>query len=145
MADRILVALDGSTRSEDALRYACETFPDTSITTLFVRDPFGHYSEEQAFPDRVSDWIAQLDERADEIFAEAAAIADAGGKTVETKRRTGKPPREIVAEAIEGEYDTVVVGNHGKHGVVDVLLGNVAKTVVDRSPVTVIVVKTDQQ
>ncbi|MGM0605852.1 MAG: universal stress protein [Halobacteriota archaeon] len=144
MNDRILIALDGSDRSETALRYALETFPDAVVTALFVRDPFGHYTAEQPFPSRVDDWMAQLDERADEIFDRASAIADEYDRTIETERRSGKPAREIVAAAVEGGFDGIVLGNHGSHGVTDVLLGNVAKTVVDRAPVTVTIVRADK-
>ena len=39
MTDNVLVAVDGSPLSERALTYATETFPDASITTIYVINP----------------------------------------------------------------------------------------------------------
>ena len=39
MSSRILVPVDGSPLSESALTYAIETFPDASVTTIYVINP----------------------------------------------------------------------------------------------------------
>lgn len=137
----VLVALDGSDRSEAALEHALDTFPEATITAVFVLDPFGSYAADSPYPDRLDDWMRTLETRADDVFERAQAIAAERDATVETVTRRGKPAREIAALADEEAFDHVVVGDHGSHGIADALLGNVAAAAVERSPVTVTVVK----
>nr|WP_245625967.1 universal stress protein [Haloparvum sedimenti] len=137
----VLVALDGSDRSEAALEHALATFPGATITGVFVIDPFGSYADDAPYPDRLDDWIRTVESRAADVFERAQATAAERETTVETVTRRGKPAREIAALAEEGGFDHVVVGDHGSHGIADALLGNVAAAVVERSPVTVTVVK----
>lgn len=55
--------------------------------------------------------------------------------------RTGHPVQEIVDAATDGNYDVVVMGTHG-HGLIDrILLGSVARGVVQKSPIPVLTVR----
>ena len=55
--------------------------------------------------------------------------------------RAGHPVQEIVSESNEGDYDLVVMGKHG-HGLIDgLLLGSVARGVVQKCTVPVLTVK----
>jgi len=55
--------------------------------------------------------------------------------------KAGHPVREIVAAASDGDYDLVVMGKHG-HGLIDgLLLGSVARGVVQKCSAPVLTVK----
>jgi nucleotide-binding universal stress UspA family protein len=57
--------------------------------------------------------------------------------------RNGHPFLEIVRYAKEAEIDMIVVGTHGRTGLVHVLLGSVAEKVVRKAPCPVLTVRPD--
>ena len=55
--------------------------------------------------------------------------------------KTGHPVRRIIETATEGNFDIVVMGTHG-HGLIDnLLLGSVARGVVQKCPIPVLTIK----
>jgi universal stress protein A len=53
----------------------------------------------------------------------------------------GTPPTEIVKVAGEGHFDLVVIGTHGRTGLMHLAMGSVAESVVRLCPVPVLVVR----
>jgi universal stress protein A len=53
---------------------------------------------------------------------------------------SGEPAQKLVEEARSGGYDLIVVGTHGRAGVLHLLLGSTAERLVRLSPVPVLVV-----
>ncbi|MDN4032226.1 universal stress protein, partial [Chryseobacterium gambrini] len=53
----------------------------------------------------------------------------------------GQPAQTIIEFAEEHDIDGIVLGTEGRSGVSRVLLGSVAETVAQQSPVTVTIVK----
>lgn len=141
MTRRVLVPIDGSPHADAALEYACSLHSGAEITALFVLDPFGYYEEGRGFPDRLEDWYANLEERADRLFEEATERASEHGVELRTATERGRPDRAIVDHAAENDFDAVVIGAHGRRDVAGVLLGSVAEKVTRRSPVPVTVVR----
>ncbi|MDL5363003.1 universal stress protein [Halalkalicoccus sp. NIPERK01] len=141
MTRRVLVPIDGSPHADRALEYACENHADSEITALFVLDPFGYYEEERGFPDRLDDWYANLEERADRLFEEAGRRAADHGVGIETATERGRPDRAIVAYAVTGDFDAIVMGAHGRTDLTGVLLGSTAEKVARRAPCPVTVVR----
>ncbi|AEH39376.1 universal stress protein [Halopiger xanaduensis] len=139
MSERILVPYDGSDPAEAALEFAFETFPDAGVTALYVVPvPEGYW---QAFGAAEEIDRKRGRKRGEEILEEATAIAREHDRNLETVIETGKPDQMIVSQAEEEEYDTVVIGSHGREGVSRILLGSVAENVVRRSPTPVVVVR----
>jgi nucleotide-binding universal stress UspA family protein len=141
MTRRVLVPIDGSPNADAALEYACTALADSEITALFVLDPFGYYEERDGFPDRLDDWYANLEKRAERLFEEATERASEHGVEIDTATEQGRPDRAIVAHAANNGFDAIVIGAHGRQGVASVLLGSVAEKVTRRSPVPVTVVR----
>ncbi|MBP1900862.1 nucleotide-binding universal stress UspA family protein [Halorubrum trapanicum] len=139
MIERVLVAMDGSDLSERALRYALDGHPDAEITVLHVvggASPMmgqaAGIALSEAGEDGIHDAAEPVFERAHEIAAEYDAA-------IETIVEAGRPARQIIDHA-EG-FDVVVLGTHSGSLADRLFVGNVAKTVFQRSPVPVTVVR----
>lgn len=145
MSKRILVPMDGSEQSTDALEYVIEEYPTPSITLIHVIDPIeaGYGGQASPVPGYSEEWYEESEDAAEALFAEARETAAAAGfdGDIEDVVELGRPSRVIVEYADEEGFDHIVMGSHGRSGVTRVLLGSVAETVVRRSPIPVTVVR----
>lgn len=69
-----------------------------------------------------------------------ASLSLPPGVKVDHRLATGDPAGTLVTELKSGAYDLVVVGTHGRTGLVHLLLGSVAEKLVRLSPVPVLTV-----
>ncbi|GAA0310936.1 universal stress protein [Halarchaeum salinum] len=139
---RILVPVDGSEQSDDALEYALEEFQSDDITVINVIDPIeAGYTAQATVPGYSEEWYEQAEEEAKTLFEEAQDTADEYGVTLDTVTEVGRPSRTIVSYAEENDYDHIIMGSHGREGITRVLLGSVAESVVRRSSVPVTIVR----
>lgn len=139
---RILVPLDGSEQSHDALKYALEEFQSDDITVLHVIDPIeAGYTAQATVPGYSEEWYEQAEEESEALFEEAQGIADEYDVELDTATEVGRPSRTIVNYSEENDYDHVIMGSHGRSGVTRILLGSVAESVVRRSHVPVTIVR----
>lgn len=139
MIGRVLVAMDGSDLSERALRYALDGHPDAEVSVVHVvggASPMMGQAAGIALSEGGEDGIR---EAAEPVFERAQEIADEYGATVETIAEAGRPARGILDHA--ESFDVVVLGTHSGSLADRLLVGNVAKTVFQRSPVPVTVVR----
>lgn len=142
MAKRVLVAVDGSPQSTDALEYALKEYPEADITALHVIDPVeSGYAADPMGVDYWEGWYEDAQGRADDLLSEVEEAADDAGVSIATATETGPPARTIVEYAEEHGFDQVIVGSHGRRGMARILLGSVAESVVRRSTVPVTVVR----
>jgi nucleotide-binding universal stress UspA family protein len=142
--EHVLVPVDGSPQSNDALEHALESFPEADITTLTAVDPIAAGYAGAPGPDATGysgEWIEQAQNRADSILDDAADTAADAGRQVETVKVVDRPARAVVDYAEENEVDHIVIGSHGRTGVTRVLLGSVAENVVRRAPCPVTVIR----
>jgi nucleotide-binding universal stress UspA family protein len=141
MTDNVLVAVDGSPLSERALTYATETFPDASITTIYVINPIDSIIDVEAGGLPVAeDWYENAKEKASRIHTTATNLAAERNTELDTVTEVGKPARAILGYADDHDIDQIVMGSHGRSGIDRALLGSVAETVTRRAriPVTII-------
>lgn len=68
-------------------------------------------------------------------------VPDAGGLRVVRATRMGNAFAEIIRYADENAIDLIVVGTHGRGGLLHMLLGSVAEKVIRRSPCPVLTVR----
>lgn len=142
MVDRILVPMDDSEFAEQALEYALENFAGAAITVLHVvgvPSPMMGQAAGLALADDLEEAAA---DRAEPVFERAREVAADANQDIETAVGVGHPARAII-DASE-DYDTVVLGAHGadwKEQGRRFLVGNVAKTVSERAPVPVVIVR----
>ena len=143
MADRVLVAVDGSTAAEAAVEFAATESPAATLVLLHVIDPVEAGWTGTGVGRSSEAWYARAKEGARTLLLEAAATATADTERTERLVEVGRPARTIVDVAGRGSVDVdhVVVGSHGRRGVSRVVLGSVAEAVVRNSPVPVTVVR----
>lgn len=146
-----LVALDGSQQAMDALAYATDVADamDGSITAVHAVDP-DVYEEGGSEPiSGLSDAerriivrsVEDAEERGLTILGEATDLAEELGYEVETALLYGDPVKEITDYAEEKGVDTIFVGHRGRSEHTDLMLGSVAKSIVERATVPVTVVR----
>ncbi len=144
MSKRIVVPVDNSDRSIDALEFAVAEFPDADITALHVLDPGDFYAATGMEGGAMAnyDQIQQHHEnQADQILENASELAAERGVEIDTDRVIGGISRSIVDYVEEHEADQIIVGSHGRTGASRILLGSVAETIARRSPVPVTIVR----
>lgn len=128
---RILVPIDGSDCSERALRYAAEMARkyEGSLRVVHITDV--ETEATQMIMDRAREALA--DEGVD---SEPTVSID----VQLTFKGSGRIGTDIVKLASEQGFDHIVMGHHGAGAVDRILLGSVAKTVINahEHPVTII-------
>lgn len=140
----VLVPIDSSDRSWDALNYALTEHADEDITVIHVLDPADQYVYSGIESDAVIDHEAiqaQRQEAAQDLLDEAKERADAQNVAIDTEVQTGSTKRAIVEYAEDHGVDHIVIGSHGRSGASRILLGSVAESVTRRSSVPVTIVR----
>lgn len=144
MATHVLVPVDDSDRSTQALEFACREYPDAEITALHVLDPGDFYAATGLEGGAMANYeeIQEHHEgRAEELLTQATEEAADYGVEIETDHVIGAISRSIVDYAADHDVDHIVIGSHGRTGASRILLGSVAETVARRSPVPVTIVR----
>lgn len=142
MGKRILVPVDGSEQSREAVEFALAEFPDAEMHLLHVINPAdAGYSVQASVPTFSEEWYDRQKKQARKLFTDIESAADGFEGHFEEFIEVGKPTHTIVEHAEEQDVDQIVMGSHGRSGVSRILLGSVAETVVRRSPVPITVVR----
>jgi nucleotide-binding universal stress UspA family protein len=137
----LLVPYDGSELSQDALRFACERFPEAEITALFVVDTTITHQPEQYVGAKLSDIYEQREAEGEEILADATALAADHGVSLSTTIEKGRPSKQILEVVEANDVDHVVLGSHSQDLIERFFVGSVAERVVDRIPVPVTIIR----
>lgn len=137
MAKRILVPVDGSEKSERAVQFAADEWPDAEITLLHVINPARSVSgAEMAVSGLAENWYENAERNAETLLSETADRVD---RDVDTRIEVGRPAYTILETA--DDFDQIVIGSQGRTGISRVLLGSVAEGVVRRAEIPVTVVR----
>ncbi|MFA7249566.1 MAG: universal stress protein [Dehalococcoidia bacterium] len=149
MYNKILLALDGSEVSQQAIPHAVTLAKQTGASVVLVRVidseaqmimrvsgatiepiPVGQVTADIA-RDAVA---AEREEAESDLQAVKDAMAAQGVTNVTTMIREGYPGDEIVNAAAETKADVVVIATHGRSGIRRAILGSVADHVVRNTP-----------
>lgn len=148
MGTHVLVPIDGSRQSWNALDHALTQYSGERITVLHVVDPVeGIYGDTgESYYNREAHQRAI--ERGEQLGEQARERANEIGEplltTIEAVVEPGRPPRTIVTYAEEHDVDHIVMGTHGRSGISRILMGSVAESVTRRAPVPVTIVRGPQ-
>ena len=145
MVKKILVALDGSTASNNALNFALELADNLSadVELLTIVPPvfLPSYSIYVLKSDAISECAKNLEISFRGVLSKAQEEARRRHpKTkVSTRFEKGEPSEKIV-EVAQGGFDLIIIGSRGLGGRVSAL-GSVSSRVVDKSNCPVLIVK----
>ncbi len=137
-AKKILFPTDFSESSDAGLKYAASLARDTGAKLIIM-----HVEEPAAAYGGAGDVFyatPEIDEATLRQRLEAVVPSD---KSIQFEHRlvTGDPSTEIVRLAEEDNVDLIVMGTHGRTGLVRLLMGSVAEAVVRRAPCPVFTLK----
>ncbi|HVN49735.1 MAG TPA: universal stress protein [Bacteroidota bacterium] len=143
---RLLVPIDFSTHSKNALKYAipfAEQF-SASIDLIYVVEPAIYPADfsigQVGFPNIEDELRTRGSNELDELIEKEIANRVPARRVV----RTGKPFYEILQYAEEENIDLIVIATHGHSNVEHILFGSTAEKVVRRAPCPVLVVRTGE-
>ena len=140
MTYQVLLAVDASEQSREALDYVTSRHADDDVTALHVIAPAeiaAYSTPERGGPVALPNLQEQQRETAEQLLESVREQAAEQGLDIATDLEVGQVEREIVAYAEEHAIDYVVIGSHGRTGASHILLGSVAEKVARRSPVPV--------
>jgi nucleotide-binding universal stress UspA family protein len=79
--------------------------------------------------------------RHDDLAVEMVALLQAAGLTAEADRREGDAATEILAAADAFKADMILMGTHGRTGLTRLVLGSVARNVLQHATCSVLIVR----
>lgn len=136
----LLVAVEGSPASEDALTLACKLASDerTKLTLCTVAEPAGFDWDDV---DRDFFLEAEVEQRAKPLLERSRAHVTESGARADADLRQGPAVEEIVAAASDCGADCIVMGTHGRAGIPRFVLGSVAEGVLRSSKIPVCTIR----
>ncbi len=140
---KLLIAIDGSELSLDALRHAIALVQQglrAEIVLANVQTSATLYEMVVARDPVVLQQVAQ--EAGAHLLAPAAALAKAAGIAHECVVAIGEPANTILELVSRHGCDAVLLGAHGHGKISGALMGSVSQLLVQHCPVPVTVVKT---
>lgn len=143
---KILVAVDFSRTANKVIERAAEIEKNSSskLTLLHVVDhlpPLGFGEEPLIAPD----WMIPEKELTDSAEKSILRLKQENKLTNAAHLVTvGTASSEIVRVAEEGDYDLIVVGSHGRHGI-SLLLGSTANGVLHHATCDVLAVRVSEK
>ena len=146
MFKHILLATDGSDASAHAAALAVDLarVHGARLTALYVVDPYPYLGIGEANPMGFQAYMSAAYDHAAQAHTRVATLCDDGGKPVELMLRMAEdlPAVDgILKLAKEEGADLIVVGSHGRGGLMRLVLGSVASKVVAQSPLPVLVAR----
>lgn len=143
--NRVLIPTDFSDFSSPAVQYGCAIAArfDAEIHLLHVvPDAAMLVPEAAAFTaESMEAQAAALREEAMKNLQALDVEGWTNSKSVIREVRVGAAFMEIIEYAREKEIDLIVIGTHGRSGLMHVLMGSVAERIVRKSPCPVLTVK----
>jgi len=139
---KILIPVDGSELSLDAVRYALGLRREglkADIVLANVQEPASLY---EMLTMRDPQLVQGMSERAgDHLLEGARQLCDAAGVAYESEIASGDPAHTLLDIAERFACDAIVVGARGRGGLAGPLLGSVSQVLAHNSPIPVTVVK----
>lgn len=139
---KVLLAVDGSEYTRRMLAYLA-AHPqmlggDTTFTALTVTAAITPGALSMLSGDFVTEYY---DGQAAAIFEPIEAFAKAKGWTLDTLAHVGSAAETIAAIASAGDYDLIVMGSHGRSGLMNMVMGSVVSQVLARTKTPVLIVR----
>ncbi len=146
MFKHILLATDGSAASDHAAALAVDLARTQSakLTAIYVIDPYPYMMMGDVNPYGLQAYLSAAQEVAAQAHAAVAQRCQQGPTPVELEARLIEnvtAASGILQSAQEAGADLIVIGSHGRSGIMRLMLGSVASRVVAESKVPVLVAR----
>lgn len=129
--NKIIVPIDFSSASKQALQYACSQFPNADIHVLHVEDLW--YDQSTHFPHMINRREGRIHkELRDKLFRKMYNFIkqhEVNGRKISTILRGGYPAIVIANEVNIKKFDLVIMGTRGQTKLRYLLIGSVAERV----------------
>lgn len=140
---KILLATDGSKNAlravELAIRLVKKSTEEGSVTLISVHDDTSlRHAQRFVGKQAIEEYLRDLSEQ---DLAEARRVLDEAGVRHDMVIRQGHVAAEIAAAGKQGGYDMIVMGSKGRSALTDLLVGSVAKRVIELAEVPVLLVR----
>lgn len=141
-----LVPIDFSEYADHALAYAIRLAVtlDARLTLLHVMQPLPMAGVDMGVT-LPATYLQEVEAEVQRSMEAALARVTAAGLIGECVVLYGVPFQEIVDTAKARQVDLIIMGTHGRTGLLHVLLGSVAEKVVRLAPCSVLVVRQGDQ
>jgi hypothetical protein len=137
MYKKIMVGYDGTKFSNCALKEAISLAKESGAKLLLVTAPEINVELQAMAPE--ADQLMEKNARAD--LVKAAARVKKAGLTCETKITITTSTQETLVEtAKKNKVDLIVLGTHGRTGLMRLLMGSTTARVIGNAPCNVLVV-----
>ncbi|MEJ5350418.1 MAG: universal stress protein [Melioribacteraceae bacterium] len=143
MIDKILVPIDFSDYSKNALKYAVQFAKhfNSSMYLIYVIEPVIYPADFSMGQVAIPAMDANIQTRAEEELSNLAKNYVDPSIKVEIIIKTGKPFVEINETAKEKDIDLIIIATHGHTGVEHLLFGSTAEKVVRKAPCPVLTLR----
>lgn len=142
---RILMATDFSDFSKEALEYAVllgrKVGGDLYLLHVFEAPFLSHSGVSPGLRPEIHQWIKEVKEEERIQLDRLAEEVRKMGVKVHPILKEGPPYEEIIRTAGEIPADLIVLGTHGRTGIIHLLMGSVAERVVRRASCPVFTVR----
>lgn len=138
MMKKLLVPVDGSKSSDQAVRYACNVSEKygSEMTLLCVIPPPIILGVEAGIID-----YRPLEESGRKVLENTKNIVESSGVKASTRLETGQVADTIINIAKEEGSDLIIIGSRGLSGAKRFLLGSVSNSVSHHAPCPVLIVR----
>lgn len=149
MIKKILVAIDGSKSSDNALDFALDLADKYSAQIVLVsvfNPPTVSYLTSPAMvyiPVDTTKHSEEIRVYHDKMLSEALKRAKNFNKDLKVSKKLleGRPADKIVETAKTGGFDLIVIGSRGLGGIKEFFLGSVSDRVADEATCPVLIIK----
>jgi nucleotide-binding universal stress UspA family protein len=141
--ENIVVAIDFSQASAEALEFAFTAFPSANFTLVNAVESSlsGFLQGAHASQEALDQQLAELSKFSEIVLSGAKQAHDIGGSNVKLETRPGSPTTILSEYATNNPVDLVVVGTHGRTGLRRAILGSVAEGMIASLPCDVLAVR----
>lgn len=147
MDRHILVPLDGSDASWNALEFAIDHHATATITVFHVSHVISEAKTAPlgTAPTYIDELREAAEKRATSLLSDAEEFAVERGTEIETDYARGRPV-DVILDYVEAEgIDQIIMGSHGRSGLTRTLIGSVAEKVTRNASVPVTIVHADAE
>jgi nucleotide-binding universal stress UspA family protein len=132
---RILVAVDGSSRSEEATELAIKIAAAHSSVLIVMMVVYTNDEFSALAPSLVADMVTKAKETVDKIRQQA----EKSGVKAEAVVKEGEPYKAITTFADETRVDVIVMGSQSRRGWSKLLMGSVTERTIGYAPCPVLI------